>query len=309
MKAMAVSVVAGLLATAMSASAASADDRKTVADLDVKYQAAVKANDADAMDRILADDFILVDGEGTVSTKANLLSEARSKRITYEHQEELEQKVRLWGSTAVVTAKLWGKGTDDGKPFEWVLWFSDTYVRTAHGWRYAFGQASLPIPHGLNHHVNTAAAPARPEDVSSPEAIVRADYESISGAIGVARQWGRSFSLYDPYARAFTPYKDEKSGALLIWNPTQREYADYVDAHLVRDGFSEHEVAHQTYQYGNVATVFSSYEGKLASTGELYSRGVNIYQLYFANNRWWISSVSWDGNFINPIPPELMQKK
>jgi ketosteroid isomerase-like protein len=90
--------------------------QKAVADLDVKYQAAVKANDADAMDRILADDFVLVGGEGTVSTKAELLSEARSKRITYEHQEELEQKVRLWGSTAVVTAKLRGKGTDDGKP-------------------------------------------------------------------------------------------------------------------------------------------------------------------------------------------------
>jgi hypothetical protein len=26
------------------------------------------------------------------------------------------------------------------------LWFSDTYVRTPGGWRYAFGQASLSLP-------------------------------------------------------------------------------------------------------------------------------------------------------------------
>jgi hypothetical protein len=26
------------------------------------------------------------------------------------------------------------------------LWFSDTYVRTAAGWRYFFGQASLRLP-------------------------------------------------------------------------------------------------------------------------------------------------------------------
>ena len=129
-----------------AASAASADDRKAVAALDTRYQAAVKANDAATMDRILADDFILVDGDGTVSTKTDLLNEAKSRRVLYEHQEDLEQTVRVWGDTAVVTAKLWGKGTDSGKPFEWTLWFSDTYVRTPKGWRYAFGQASLPLP-------------------------------------------------------------------------------------------------------------------------------------------------------------------
>ncbi len=75
-------------------------------------------------------------------------------------------------------------------------------------------------------------------------------------------------------------------------------------------GFSESEVAHKIYQYGNVATVFSSYEAKMASTGKLVSRGVNIYQLYFAGGRWWISSVSWDDEKpINPIPPELTGKK
>ena len=151
--------------------------------------------------------------------------------------------------------------------------------------------------------------PREAEDVSSIEAIVKTDYECVSGGIGVARQWARDFSLYDPFARSFVPSKDEKTGALVIWHPTQQEYADESDAQLVRDGFSEHELAHKIYRYGNVATVFSSYEVSVASTGKLYSRGVNIYQLYYAGNRWWISSVSWDAeNNINPIPPELMPK-
>jgi hypothetical protein len=54
--------------------------------------------------------------------------------------------VRVWGDTAVVTARLWLKGMSGDQPFERRLWFSDTYVRTASGWRYAFGQASLPLP-------------------------------------------------------------------------------------------------------------------------------------------------------------------
>jgi len=51
----------------------------------------------------------------------------------------------VWGDTAVVTAKLWEKGTTGGQPFDVTLWFSDTYVRTAGGWRYVFGQAAGPL--------------------------------------------------------------------------------------------------------------------------------------------------------------------
>ena len=48
--------------------AAAAEDKAAVAALDTQYQAAVKANDAATMDRILADDFVLVTGRGkTVS--------------------------------------------------------------------------------------------------------------------------------------------------------------------------------------------------------------------------------------------------
>jgi len=100
-----------------------------VAALDTEYQAAVKANDVATMDRILADDFVLVTGLGKTYTKADLLEQARSKRVVYEHQEDSAQKVRVWGDTAVVTALLWAKGTEDGKAFDYKLWFSDTYAQ------------------------------------------------------------------------------------------------------------------------------------------------------------------------------------
>lgn len=129
-----------------SGTASVSDDAAAVALLDTRYQAAVKANAWAGMDAILADDFILVTGSGKVFTKADLLNAARGKKTTYEHQEDSSQKVRVWGTTAVVTALLWGKGIDNGKPFDKRLWFSDTYVKTPMGWRYVFGQASLPLP-------------------------------------------------------------------------------------------------------------------------------------------------------------------
>ena len=123
-------------------------DAEVVAALDTEYQAAVARNDADTMDKILADDFVLVLGNGTVYTKADLIKEARAKSIQYEQQVEIDnsQKVRVWGDTAVVTAKLWLKGTQGDKSFDRKLWFSDTYVRTKNGWKYVFGQASIALP-------------------------------------------------------------------------------------------------------------------------------------------------------------------
>jgi ketosteroid isomerase-like protein len=117
-----------------------------VAALDTRYQEAVRTHDVAAMDSILADDFVLVTGKGKVYSKADLLGEARDEGVVYEHQEDSNQTVRLWGNTAVVTALLWAKGTEKGEPFDYKLWFSDTYVRTPGGWRYVFGQASIPLP-------------------------------------------------------------------------------------------------------------------------------------------------------------------
>jgi ketosteroid isomerase-like protein len=118
------------------------DEKKMVAALDTEYQDAVKRNDAATMDRILSDDFILVTSSGKTYTKSALLDEAKSGRTAYEHQEDTDKTVRLWGDIAVVTAKLWEKGTEDGKPFEYKLWFSDVYRRTPTGWRYVFAQSA-----------------------------------------------------------------------------------------------------------------------------------------------------------------------
>jgi len=131
------------------ASAGPDDDRRIVAELDTAYQAAVEINDADAMARILHEDFILVVGAGTVFTRDDLLRSAREREFIYEKQIEDEgtQTVRLYGrDTAIVTARLWLKGVHGETPFDKRLWFSDTYVRTKDGWRYAFGQASIALP-------------------------------------------------------------------------------------------------------------------------------------------------------------------
>lgn len=125
-----------------------AADRLEVSRLDLAFQAATKRNDAEAIDRILHPQFALVLGNGVVVSREALLAEARNQTTVYEIQDETpgSQTVRVWGDTAVVTAELRIKGTGKAGAFDRTLWFSDTYVRTPDGWRYAFAQASLPLP-------------------------------------------------------------------------------------------------------------------------------------------------------------------
>jgi uncharacterized protein (TIGR02246 family) len=123
------------------------DEVQTIKALDTRYQKAVERGDTNAMAELLSDDFTLVTGRGSVHDKAALLKSEASPDLLYEVQSDTEQTVRLLGpNTAAITARLHMKGTLRGKPFDDYLWFTDTYVRREGGWKYVFGQASLPLP-------------------------------------------------------------------------------------------------------------------------------------------------------------------
>jgi ketosteroid isomerase-like protein len=143
-------VLLTVLATSLAASApAREDDQQALAKLDTEYQKAVEQNDTKTMARILADDFVLVVSDGAAYSKADLLKDASSGHNKYERQEDSDRAIRVWGDTAVITAKLWAKGIEDGKPVDYYQWFSDVYVRRPTGWSYVFGHASVPVPKRL----------------------------------------------------------------------------------------------------------------------------------------------------------------
>jgi len=154
--------------------------------------------------------------------------------------------------------------------------------------------------------VERPVIPARVEDVSTIEGIVQASYETISGGVGVPRDWGRDRTLFDPESRSVGISVNPQTGAVTARAISEQEFADRADVGMVKSGFTEREIAHEIKRFGNVATVLSSYEGKTADRKEV-TRGVNIFQLYFDGKRWWILSMVWDEERPgNPIPPELL---
>ncbi len=68
--------------------------------------------------------------------------------------------------------------------------------------------------------------------------------------------------------------------------------------------FHEKEIGRTGEYYGSLAQVLSTYEKRmnLAEDGKPI-RGINSFQFFFKNDRWWIASVVWqDESSEKPIP-------
>jgi hypothetical protein len=143
----------------------------------------------------------------------------------------------------------------------------------------------------------TAAAgtpAARPADVASIDAILKAAYETISGPKGYQRDWNRLRSLFVPGARMI-PTHTSKDGVTTTRVLSVDEYIRLGDPKLKEIGFFEDEVHRTVQRFGNIAQVFSTYETRHAAADKPFQRGINSIQLLFDGHRWWIVTIYWQG--------------
>jgi hypothetical protein len=142
-----------------------------------------------------------------------------------------------------------------------------------------------------------AAAPAaRPADVATPDAIIAALYDVISGPAGQARDWARLRSLFAPGAR-MVPVVPRPGGAFAAVALTPDDYVARSGETLTRFGFVEREIARRTERFGNVVHAWSTYEGRFTAPGaprEGPLRGINSIQLTSDGTRWYVLSITWE---------------
>src|SRR5262245_44412780 len=86
---------------------------------------------------------------------------------------------------------------------------------------------------------------ANPADVSSPDAILKALYDVISGPAGQKRDWNRFKSLVVPNGR-FIPTVKGPNGAASARVMSADDYATASGPGLERNGFFERQIATKT---------------------------------------------------------------
>ena len=144
-------------------------------------------------------------------------------------------------------------------------------------------------------------------DVATPEAIVAALYDVISGDAGVARDWDRFRSLFHPTARLM-PSGVNREGVGVVRSIAPDEYITRSEPLLVAEGFHEREIARRSERFGHIAHVWSTYESLHSlSDARPFARGINSIQLFHDGSRWWILSVYWQGETPTaPIPADYL---
>ena len=167
----------------------------------------------------------------------------------------------------------------------------------------AFAQSAPTPPPAQPVNFNVPAAAEA--DVASVDAIIAALYDVISGPVGQARDWNRMRSLFVPTGRLMPVgvRADGSAGMRIL------QVNDYIASSghvLVEKGFTEKELARRTEQFGQIAHVFSTYEGTVAGDAPPM-RGINTIQLMNDGKRWWIVSLMWQAeNDTLKLPAEYL---
>jgi hypothetical protein len=125
---------------------------------------------------------------------------------------------------------------------------------------------------------------------------VLAVYNVLSGPAG-RRDWDRFEALLAPGARIVVAGE----------GMTPKEYVERSTPKLNAAGWFERPVATRVLHYGNIAQVWSTYEGREAANQERASvRGIRSFQLVRIGNAWKVQSVvSQPEDAAHPLPSGL----
>lgn len=140
-------------------------------------------------------------------------------------------------------------------------------------------------------------------DVASLDAIVNALYALLSFQPGGQPDWPRFRSLFDPaalmvrvdagLARQHAEHGGTKPDVPAVRVSSVDDWIARTTAAIESGAlaeFDERELTRRTEVFGELASVFSTYERSIAQD---VRRGINSVQLVKDGERWWVISICW----------------
>jgi ketosteroid isomerase-like protein len=99
--------------------------------------------DADFSQRTLAEDYVAITPLGQVTTKQDSLSARKSGQLRYDTINVSDMVVRVYGDTAIVTARADVKGRQLGEDFSGPYRYTRVWVRRSGHWQTVSYQATV----------------------------------------------------------------------------------------------------------------------------------------------------------------------
>src|SRR5437868_2867845 len=126
-----------------SVRAADQDTVREIVDMERQAKEASLRRDADFVQRTLAEDYVAITPLGQVTTKQDTLSARKSGQLRYQAIDVTDMVVRIYGDTAVVTARADVKGHQLGEDFSGPYRYTRIWVRRNGHWQTVSYQATV----------------------------------------------------------------------------------------------------------------------------------------------------------------------
>ena len=111
------------------------DEGGRVLALENAWNHALEAKDAKALDMILANTFVSIDIDGSVSSKSEFLASIKSPDYQPSQAVTEQSNVQVYGDAAIVVGTLRVKGTEKGKPYVHRERFVDSWIKINDTWQ------------------------------------------------------------------------------------------------------------------------------------------------------------------------------
>ena len=119
------------------------DTIREIVDMERQAKEATLHRDADYTQRTLADDYVAITPLGSVTTKGDAISARKSGQLRYEALNVTDMVVRVYGDTAIVTARADVKGHQLGEDFSGPYRYTRIWVRRNGHWQTVSYQATV----------------------------------------------------------------------------------------------------------------------------------------------------------------------
>ena len=140
----AVSLLVAVLAWARGEK--NAEIEQQIKTLQEQTREAYLKGDTSFLEKYYADDATIVHGNGKLSTKAQEIGNFKSGSHRYESLDVRDQKISIFGNTAVANLLVSVKGADNGKPFSRDVRNTRVWVKQKGNWQLVLFQTTRVAP-------------------------------------------------------------------------------------------------------------------------------------------------------------------
>lgn len=119
------------------------EEVREIVDLERRAKDAAIHRDASFSERTLAEDYVAISPLGQVINKADTIAARKTAQLRYDSIDITEMVVRLYGNTAVVTARADVRGKELGEDFSGPYRFTRVWVRRNGHWLTVSYQATV----------------------------------------------------------------------------------------------------------------------------------------------------------------------